>query len=534
MNLPGISFSEADGKVLLVSQPAERAEVTSAIVHALLIQEGFAECQLDEAAITSAANLCNVQKTPFGLEVAQRIDAVIAVHTELDDMAATLSLTAPRGGKAARVADVLSALLQAGVVFGIDEAALAQACALKQCTGLVVARGQPALDGEDARFEALIEQSVSREPKLDARGLIDYREHGDIPVVKAGTPLMRRFPATPGTPGQTVKGRTLPAIAGHDSAFAAKLEGTAVSASDPNLLLAVVSGQPVLVPGGVIVEPVLRLKEVNMATGNIHFDGTVHIAGDVVQGMKVQASGDIVVDGMVDAGQLDAGGNITVAGGLIAHAMLHAGGSVTARFAEGVQVFAGTLIAIGDMVLDCQLHSLNQILIGANAPKRGRLVGGSATAAMLLQVPLLGSTKAALTKVVVGANPELDARYAALLKRIEEEKATEANLEKLMKQLKATGDPKHLMDRVKASRQHTVQEWGQDLAKKLELEKEMALALSARLDVSVGVEGAVDLLFAHTTARLRREFDAGSFTMNEQGQVLFTDLQGTVTALTPL
>lgn len=532
MNIPGISFSEADGKVLLVSQPAERAEITPAIVHGLLIQEGFGTCQLDEAAITSAANLCNVQKTPFGLEVAQRFDALIAVLCELDDMAATLNITAPRGGKPAAVSDVLAALTQAGVVYGVDGEAVAQACLAGFCSKLVVARGQVAVDGHDARFEPLIEQSVNREPKLDERGLIDYREHGDIVVVQAGAALMRRTPADPGTPGQTVKGRSLPAIAGHDVGFAAKLDGATVSGSDPNLLVALVSGQPVLVSAGVMVEPILRVKEVNMATGNIHFDGTVHVAGEVVQGMKVQASGDIVVDGMVDGGQLDAGGNITVAGGLIAHAKLHAGGTVMARFAEGAQVFAGTLIAIGDMVLDCQLHSLNQIIIGANAPQRGRLVGGSTTAAMLLKVPLLGSAKASLTKVVVGSNPELDARYAALLKRIEEEKVTEANLEKLMKQLKATGDPKHLMDRVKTSRQHAVQEWGQDLAKKLEMEKEMALALSARLDVGVGVEGAIDLLFAHTTARLRREFEPGSFTMNELGQVIYTDLQGNALALT--
>jgi len=533
MNLPGITFNEADGKVLLVSQPLpDRLPIDSNVLHALLIQEGYGDCLLDEAAISNAANLCNVQQTPFGLEVARRMDAVLAVHVELGDMAATLNIVAARGGKPASVPDVLAALAQAGVTFGIDQAAVAQACQVGQCSALVVARGQAAQDGQDAVFEALISDTVDRAPKLNEQGLIDYREHGDIPVVAAGTALMRRTPATPGVPGKTVKGQVLAALAGHDAGFALKLDGAELCASDANLLVASVSGQPVRVTAGVMVEPILRVKEVNMATGNIHFDGTVHVAGEVIQGMKVQASGDIVVDGLVDGGQLDAGGNILVAGGLIAHAKLHAGGSVTARFAEGAQITAGTVIAIGDMVIDCDLHSLNQIIIGSNSPQRGRLVGGITAAALLLRVPLLGSRKAGNTKVVIGTNPELEARYAALLTRIESERAVEANLDKLIKQLKAIGDPKHMLDRVKASRQHAVQVWGQSLAEKQTLEHELALALSARVEVSLGVEGAVDLMFGHKPVSLRREFEAGSFSMNAQAQVLFTDTAGNSLPLT--
>jgi len=529
MNLPGITFNETDGTVLLVSQPLpNRLPIDSNLLHTLLVQEGFGDCLLDEAALNSAANRCNGQQIPFALEVAWRMDATIAVNVELDDMVAKLDITAARGGKPANMPDVLAALAQAGVTFGLIEAALAQACQSGVCSALVVARGQMAQDGQDALFEALIPDTVDRAPKLNDQGLIDYREHGDIPVVPAGTALMRRTPATPGVPGKTVKGQVLAALAGHDAGFAPKLDGSEISSSDVNLLVASIGGQPVQVDFGVMVEPILRLKEVNMATGNIHFDGTVHVAGEVTQGMKVQASGDIVVDGMVDGGHLDAGGNIQVSGGLIAHAKLHAGGSVTARFAEGAQITAGTMIVMGDMVIDCDLHSLNQIIIGANSPQRGRLVGGTTAAALLLRVPLLGSNKAGTTKVVVGTNTELEARYAALLVRIESEKTVEANLDKLVKQLKAIGDPKRMLERVKASRQHAVQVWGASLAEKQALEHELELALTARVEVSVGVEGAVDLLFGHKMVTLRREFEAGSFSMNERSQVLFTDSPGNV------
>jgi uncharacterized protein (DUF342 family) len=529
MNIAGITFNEADAKVLLVSQPSPgRLPVDVATLHTLLTQEGYGNCLLDEAAIEKAAHMCNAQDVPFGLQVAQRLDAMLSVQVDAQEMTASLSITAPHGGKAATLADAMQALKQTQVVFGIDGSAVTRACQLGQCSDVVVARGTVAQDGADARFETLIPETVDREPKLNESGLIDYREHGDIAVVPAGAPLMRRTPAIPGMPGQTVKGRELPAVAGHDATFATNLDGAEPSRDDPNLLVASVSGQPVRVLCGVKVEPVLRVREVNMATGNIHFDGTVHVSGEVVQGMTVQASGDIVVDGMVEGGQLDAGGNIEVAGGVIAHAKLHAGGSVKARFAEGVTISAGTLIAIGDMVVDCELHSQNQIIIGANSPEHGRLLGGTATAAMLLQVPLLGSSKAAITQVVVGTNPELQAKYAALLHHIEEEKIKEANLEKLIKQLKATGDPKGMLERVKVSRQHAVQMWGQSLAEKAALEKEMELARSAKLVVTVGIEGAVDLSIGTVKTRLRQEFDDGTFSINPEAHVVFTRPDGKV------
>lgn len=60
-----------------------------------------------------------------------------------------------------------------------------------------------------------------------------------------------------------------------------------------------------------MVEPILRVAEVNMATGNIHYDGTVQVDGEVQHGMLVQASGDIIVSGTVDGGVLEAGAMCT-------------------------------------------------------------------------------------------------------------------------------------------------------------------------------------------------------------------------------
>lgn len=527
MNFPGISFNEADGQILLLSRPEpERQPVDNAALHALLLQEGYGECLLIEEAIASAVGRCNTQTEPFGLLVARRIDATVTVQVAADEMSADVTITPPKGGKRAGKEDVLLALATAGVMFGIDEGAVGQACNLGLCDRFVVAKGIPCENGRDSSFEELIPKTVDREPKLDENGLIDYREHGSIAVVPAGAPLLRKIPATPGVDGHTVRGRVLAARPGHDERFAAQLLGAAVSATDPNLLVALVSGQPVRVKGGVMVEPILVVDDVNMRTGNIHFDGTVHVKGEVVQGMKVTASGDIRVDEMVDGGQLEAGGSIVVAGGVIAHAKLRAGGSVSVRFAEAVEIQAGTVIMIKDMALECELRALNQILIGTESPSRGRLIGGSATAMLLLTTPILGSAKGGITTVVMGANPELLQKYAALQERIAKEKEVEENLEKIIKQLTSTGDPKGLLERVKASRQQAMAVWGKSLEERVELEKEIDLARTAKVTVGVGVTGSVNLSFCGVMTRLRRDFNAGTFSIDAEDHILFTDPAG--------
>lgn len=72
-----------------------------------------------------------------------------------------------------------------------------------EADGMVLLLSQPvpnqqAQHGNDAVFEALISDTVDRAPKLNELGLIDDREHGDIPMVATGSARVRRTPATPG------------------------------------------------------------------------------------------------------------------------------------------------------------------------------------------------------------------------------------------------------------------------------------------------------------------------------------------------
>lgn len=515
---------ETEGHLFLQVQPQEnRPPIEAAMLRTFLTEQGYGDCALDEAAITAAASDCNTLTEAFSVPIAQRRDATIEIQVARDEMTAHLTLVAAQGGKAATLGDILQALTDAGVIFGVNDDILLRASESGHVHQAAIAEARKPVNGDNSLFEALIENPPNRAPLVDENGFIDYRERGAIQTVQADTPLMRRIAATPGIEGYTVRGRTLAPQAGRNTPFAAHLSGTQLDPKDPDLLLAAVTGQAVQVADGMIVEPILKVAEVNMASGNIHFDGTVHIKGDVLQGLLVKASGDIVVRGMVDGGKLEAGGNITIAGGIIAHASVHAAGSVSARFAQGVQISAGTVIELHDMALDCQLDALNQILIGTQKPGRGRLVGGTTTTMMLLRVPILGSPASPVTKVVLGANPELDAKYAALEECLAKQKQAEESLDQLEKQMTAAGDPTGMLPRIKQSRQHALQEWGKLLAERKELEAQIAAEEGARLEISTSVDGAVDMLFDKQLVRLRSEYGIGVFSKSPVGHIVFTD-----------
>ena len=331
---------------------------------------------------------------------------------------------------------------------------------------------------------------------------------------------MRRIPATRGTPGRNVRGETLEPTPGHNAPFAERLVGAYVAPDDANLLRAVFSGQPVCLPDGVSVEHVLRVRNVNLASGNISFDGTVQVEGEVMPDMKIRATGDVIVGGLIDGADVEAGGDVRVAGGIIAKARVVAGGTIAARFAESALLAAGTNIVIEDSALQSELQANNQILVGTKATQRGRLAGGSARAMMLIRTPLLGSNKGGVTRLLLGVNPVLEAEYQALLQRLEAQKAEEDKLDKIVKHLSTQGDPRGLLPRAKESWQRALQAWAQLMPEREALERRLDLVAGARVEVSVGVEGAVDLAFGKKTLSVRYGYDAGFFCV-EGGQVVF-------------
>ena len=524
---PGIDITEHQGRLTLHCRAGvARETVVADTLLALMEQAGYGGWFTDPAVMAAAAARCNSDSAAFELELATRLDARIDIDIDPDGMNAWGVVTPAYGGAPLDVDSLVQTLTGKGIVFGLDESTLVGICEASQAGRFLVAQGQAAVNGDDVRFELLVNLTRDRSPKVGEDGLIDFRELGEIPFVDAGQPLMRRIPPTVGKPGRTLLAGMLYPKSGRDEPFAPDLPGTALDPNDSNLLIAAVKGQPVKVgENGVMVEQVIHFDGASMASGNIVFDGTVQIDGDVQQGMKVQAKGDIIVSGTVDGGILSAGGSVFVHGGVIAHSDVIAAGDVSARFVENSQIHAGATIGVDDMALQSQLHAGNQILIGRNAPKRGRLVGGSAKAMMLISAPIVGDAASSVTQLMVGVNPRLETAFQGVQELIATRRHEVDDLHKLIAHLKKQSAQATLLARAEATLAHTQHTLAILAQRHTALLKQLALFDKARVDVGVGVQGAVDLAFGQTVRALRRTFGSGSFSV-EGHLVLFTPHEG--------
>ncbi|WP_297361078.1 FapA family protein [Thauera sp.] len=381
--------------------------------------EGHAELQIRPDPIKRLIAQYNGGESVAPIEIAHCVDATMQLLVSLDGLNARLTITPPRGGKPASKADLLALLESRGIVEGLQLEEINSAISAGRADELVIAVGREPEPGEDGWLECLLPESRERAPSIRPCGRTDYRDLGDILVVRTADPLMQRHPPQPGIDGVNVYGRPIVARYGRDARFAAGLRGTMISADDPDLLVAATDGQPLRVRGGVMVEPVFTVDAVNMTTGNIDFDGSVRVCKDVQAGMTVRATGDIEIGGVVEAATLDAGGSILVKNGVLgglggktagkdysAHA-IRCGGSFCATYAQQARITAGDSIFIDDLAMQCQLVAANHIRIGKRA--RGQILGGHCRASLSIHARTIGASNHIRTELEIGMDSGLEA-----------------------------------------------------------------------------------------------------------------------------
>ena len=89
-------------------------------------------------------------------------------------------------------------------------------------------------------------------------------------------------------------------------------------------LIAQINGYPTLVDSCLHVDPTYTLDgDVDFATGNVTCIGHLVITGDVKAGFNVKGAQNVTVFGVVDGGEIDAGGSVLLHGNLFGQHKSH-------------------------------------------------------------------------------------------------------------------------------------------------------------------------------------------------------------------
>lgn len=456
-----------------------------------------------------------------------------AIAITPDWMSVSLTVTRLEGQDSPSVAGATEFLNKAGVVCGIDAAALGAAVA--QCDGqaVVVAQGTPAQDGTDARLEALVRVNRDRHPQVDDSGHTDFHDLGKTPSVTTGQPVMRRHPPGAGTPGRDVRGQMVAARSGKDLNFAVRLQGVEPSAQDADILIASTDGQPVLQRDGISVEPVIRLETVDLSVGNIDFVGSVEIHGDVHTGMKIRAGGDVVVGGIMEAAEVECQGNVTVHGGILGHstqtsrvaaapvttAIVRAAGNVVTRYVEYAIVEAGKSVLVHDAIIQSEITAIEEVVVGSQDKRKGHILGGVVRATLRIAAQALGGPGSGATRVLVGVNPLLMAALERQRARLTTKLKEHGDLSKVVKLLAGRRDNSEMLAKARLTLKKTEEEIAEASEEERVLQGELKLAEHARVEVFRAVQAGTTIAIGRTSLFVSEDRGGGTFYLVD-GQIV--------------
>ncbi|BCV21090.1 DUF342 domain-containing protein [Moorella sp. Hama-1] len=226
--------------------------------------------------------------------------------------------------------DLVRELKSQGIQYGIDWQACARLAEAPAEGTWTIARGQPALPGKDATVVLLFttQDKVPVTIKEEEQN-VNFRERFQFTSVEPGTVLARKHPVTKGQPGRAVTGEIILPPEPREIGLVA-LQGAILSENGLEVVAAR-AGRPVArkTKDRVIIEVIPALchgGNVDLTSGNITFSGDVIIAGQVEEGMAIEAGGNVYVGDTISRAMVRAGGSIEVAGNVFV-SVLAAGGT---------------------------------------------------------------------------------------------------------------------------------------------------------------------------------------------------------------
>ncbi|PJM85780.1 DUF342 domain-containing protein [Achromobacter ruhlandii] len=454
---------------------------------ALATAQGWATEALDNHAVIAFIDLCRQATEPVQVPVGKLVDGSFDLEVDATCMSALVTLHPPKGGKPVPLAVLRQAIADQGIVHGVLEKELAEAVERGGAQTVLIAQGTPPTRGTPTRFESLLDRLKPRAQEIDELAQIDYRDLGSLLLVTPGMPLMRRIPPLPGIDGCNVLGQPVLPEELPDTPFNAEMSGVEIDPEDPNLLRAAIAGSPKLIHQGAQVNPVVEVDAVDLSTGNINFQGSLQVRGDISATMEVRVTGDVVVNGTMEAALVEAGGNVTVKGGIIGMAEavpdagggaanaaartahIVCGGEVRARFITNAIISAGQNVEVEREIRQSSIAAGGSVNVGAPNTQQTAITGGQTRALQSVRAGTIGSPAGVPTLVQAGLDPHADIKRSALTRKRLKMNEEKAKLEQLLLFLHA--NPGRAAGDVVERARNTHTKLGRDL---IELDEEEA------------------------------------------------------------
>lgn len=414
---PGATFA-----TLLTQDEIEKIEAFSKLPYPPLVK-GNPGCSFDpESRTLTATTWGKAVLTREGLRIkpAWRMSedkvlvSVDVDHQDFEDTPVTLE----------RILASMPKVLE-GIILELNldkvTAALKKSAKTGQSHSVGVVEGSLPGQGQDAYLD-LTFRSGQEAGTLRDDGSMDFRERTALHSVAEGEILGELYPAVPGTVGQDVFGQPVHPETPRDLKITIGPGVESVPGDEGSFIYkATQTGVVRFRDGKLDISELLKIEgDVDYNTGNIHAKhGSIHIAGDIKSGFKVESAGDVIVDGVVEKADITAGG-LVIAGGVIMDGTnkIEANDDVTAHFFHNAIVEAGGDVSADQDISHCNITAGGKVEVLGG---KGIISGGHIISASDIHASIIGNKSCVETIVEIRPASTMGDRVEAARKELEEE-----------------------------------------------------------------------------------------------------------------
>ena len=319
--------------------------------------------------------------------------------------------------------EIMRLLAKENVVFGIrqDEIEKKLKEAEQGTVRFLAAEGVRPERGRDGYYEFFFRTGIPQIPAIRQDGSIDYQNTVYFEQVKAGQVIAVYHEAQPGIGGRMVDGTELPAQGGQEKQM---LKGRGFLLSqDKKTYIARESGKIELKNNEITIQPLLVVTEVTISTGNLRFNGSIWVKGNVGSGVVIQSKDELIIEGNVEAAHLQSGKRIVIKNGVSGGglAVIESAEDIHGKFFESATLTANGGIYANYVMISNMIAGKEIVISGS----KGAIIGGNAAAVNGIKAHHIGNRAGLLTNISLGVSKAM----------IEKEEEAEIKLKKFQSEL---------------------------------------------------------------------------------------------------
>ena len=369
------------------------------------------------------------------------IDSVPIIEV-FNNMEATLKITRPNKGRETTLESILKLAEEKGIVFGLRKKAIQTMLSEKiYDRKVILAKGKDVKHGTDAIIKytfqktSNIENTSSKSTK-DVKS-IDFKELNLFQNVAVDEILAQKIPLTYGEDGIDIFGKTISAKVPKDIQI---IPGRNTYLTDDEMYLkSQIDGQLIQKGKSLSVEPLLTIPgNVDYATGNIDFLGSVIVKGNVISGFSIKSGEDIYIEGLVEDCELTAEGSIMVNNGILGNEeflhTIYAKEGIKAQFIQHMKIKTNGSVEVNKHILHSTVEAGDKVIVTSGT---GKIIGGEIKAQKGIECNIAGGPFETPTKLILDVYSETVKEESEINKEMLVLEENKFKIEKLLKDVEA-------------------------------------------------------------------------------------------------